>query len=218
METLFHLQNIKYHSILEIPDLMIPKNQVTCITGPSGSGKTTLLKLLNGFISPTCGSIYYENQSIEEIPPTLLRRKIIMVGQQSHIFMDTIEDNFKLAIDFSQSESASITKMNSILQLVSLDKNLSQSVCELSGGEKQRLALARALILCPAVLLLDEPSSALDSTTELTVIRNIIQYAKQHGITIIMITHSSIVKQTFSEYLIHISNGKLDAIQGGETA
>jgi len=93
--------------------------------------------------------------------------------------------------------------------MVELNKNLNDDAEKLSGGEKQRLALGRVILMNPEVFLLDEPSSALDEETENLIIKKLTQYVKENGKTLIMVTHSKAIAKNFSDHIIELSNGKI---------
>lgn len=204
MSYLFEINNLKYKSILDIKQLNIKKNIITTIVGSSGSGKTTLLKMLNKLISPDAGNILYNSKDLSLIDSVLHRREVIMLSQNPAIFEGTIKDNFLKAIEFHEKDIPSDEILKSILKQVRLEKELDTNSSKLSGGEKQRLALARVIVLDPKVLLLDEPSSALDSQTEDEIITMISEYAKSQEKTLIMITHSNNVAQKFSDEVIEL--------------
>lgn len=206
---MFLLKKVKYREILYIENLNIPKLKTTFIFGKSGSGKSTLLKLLNKLISPESGYIYYDKKLMNDISSIDLRRKVVMLGQTPVIFEGSLRDNLLIGLKFSEKKLLSDVDLKFMLELVNLDKELDEDSYNLSGGEKQRLSLVRALLLNPEVLLLDEPSSALDENTEISVISTVLQYCKDNDITPIIVTHSTLLKDTFSEYNIEIEKGKI---------
>ncbi len=206
---MFLLKNVKYKTILDIENLNIPELKATFIIGSSGSGKSTLLKLLNKLISLDSGCIYYKKKPINEISSIDLRRKVVMLGQTPTIFDGNIRYNLLIGLKFSEKKTLSDLELNTMLSLVGLNKELDEDSFNLSGGEKQRLSLARVLLLKPEVLLLDEPSSALDEDSELVVVATVLNYAKNHHITPIVITHSKMLRDTFSENTIEIRDGKI---------
>jgi len=211
---MFKLLGVKYKSILDIGELDIPEGKVTCITGESGSGKTTLLRLLNNLVSCDEGKIIYNGRDMTHINPVELRREVVMLPQTPVVFEGSIKDNLLIGLKFSEKPPADDTKLAEAMKMSHLDKNLSDNAEKLSGGEKQRLTLARVILLDPRVLLLDEPSSALDEGTERIVIENVVNYARTAGKTLVMVTHSKEIARAFGEYLIEISRGKVTQ-QGG---
>jgi len=206
---MFNLKNIKYKNILDISNLNIPKGKITTIVGESGSGKTTLLKLLNKLISFDEGELLYNNQSLSEIDSVELRRNVVMLPQAPAIFNGTVKDNLLIGLKFSEKPTVSDEKLQEILSMVHLNKALHESADKLSGGEKQRLALGRVILLEPEVFLLDEPSSSLDEDTEELIIGKLINYTREKGKSLVMVTHSRKVAQTFSDNIIEIKSGKV---------
>ncbi len=206
---MFYLKNIKYKNILDIAELTIPPKVVTCIVGQSGSGKTTLLRLLNNLISPDSGEIFYNNNLLNTINSTNLRREVVMLSQSPGIFQGTIKDNLLIGLNFSEKPPVEDLKLTNMLNMLKLNKDLDEDAEKLSGGEKQRLALGRILLMEPAVLLLDEPSSALDEDTENIIIESIITYVKSSNKTLIMITHSSKVAETYGDNIVKIHSGSI---------
>lgn len=204
---MFSLKKVKYKDILDIKNLHIKKHKVTCIVGESGSGKTTLLKLLNKLISYDHGEIFYENQSLNHINSISLRRDVVMLPQSPAIFTGSIKSNLLIGLKFSERPLVSDDKLSKILKLVKLNKELGEDVEKLSGGEKQRVALGRVMLMGPEVLLLDEPSSALDEDTEHMIIDALISYTKKNSKTLIMVTHSKKVANDFSDEIIEIKQG-----------
>lgn len=206
---MFRLKGVKYKNILDINQLMIPANKVTCIVGESGSGKTTLLRLLNKMISCTEGEIYYNNEAISAINSIELRRKIVMLPQTPAIFTGTVKDNLLIGLKFSEKPLINDEKLIEVLKMVHLNKPLEENADKLSSGEKQRLALGRVILMEPTVFLLDEPSSALDEDTERIIIEQLIHYTRQNDKTLIMVTHSKKIAQTYSDNIVEIRNGKV---------
>ncbi|KNE20299.1 ABC transporter ATP-binding protein [Virgibacillus pantothenticus] len=187
--SLFRVENVKVNEIIEMNQLEIPANQVVCIIGKSGSGKSTFLRLLNHLDSPDEGTIFYRGNDIQQMDPIELRRSITMVPQTPVMFPGTIKDNLQIGQRLSGLSTADEVTLQQALKRVSLHKSLDTPANDLSGGEKQRLALARATLLDADVFLLDEPSSALDSDTADDVIDAFIDFIKSENKSLIMITH-----------------------------
>lgn len=206
---MFILKGVKYKNILDIKLLNIKKNKVTCIIGESGSGKTTLLKLLNKLISCDSGEIFYHHQLLNDINTIELRRNIVMLPQSPAIFNGSIRDNLLIGLKFSEKQIVSDDKLFEVLNLVKLNKKLDEDAQKLSGGEKQRTALGRVILMKPEVLLLDEPSSALDEDTEHMIIDSLVNYTKENNKTLIMVTHSKKVASHFADEIIEIRKGTI---------
>lgn len=206
---MFVLENVKYKDIIDIDDLTINTGEITSITGKSGSGKSTLLKLLNKIISPDSGKIYYKDKDIETIDTIDYRRTVPMLAQFPIIYDGNIKDNLLMGLKFSKQDSKDDNKLINILKEVELDKKLDDNPRDMSGGEKQRLSIARIMLMDTEVILLDEPSSSLDSDTEYKIIKLISENIKSHNKTMIYITHSQNIAEEFSDTLIVLDNGKI---------
>lgn len=206
---MFILKNIKYKNILHIENMTIQNGKVTCIIGESGSGKTTILKMLNKMISPDIGEILFKDKKLNETDSVALRRNVVMLPQSPAIFKGNIKNNLLIGLDFSEKPAASDIELKEVLKVVKLNKDLNDSADKLSGGEKQRVALGRIILMDPEVLLLDEPSSALDEETENIIIEALVDYTKKFNKTLIMVTHSRQVAEKFSDEIIAIKNGKI---------
>jgi putative ABC transport system ATP-binding protein len=209
---MFKLSNVTYENILSIKSLNIPSEAITCIVGKSGGGKTTFLKLLNNMISCSNGIIKFKNKEVDKYDPIKLRREIVMLPQKPIVFAGTLEDNFKKTQFFTEQEKSSKERYQNILRKVHLNKNLQDKADNLSGGEKQRLALARILLLKPKILLLDEPSSALDDQTEKQIIEMVTSYINKNGGTLVMVTHSRKIAETYGEKIVIINDGQVENV------
>lgn len=209
MNYIFKLEKVKYKDILDIDNLRIKENIVTCILGQSGSGKTTLLRLLNNLKSPDRGIVYYNDNDILDIDPVSLRRQVIMLSQNPVVFDGTIRENLNLALEFKEKERVSDDILNKYLEISNLNKSLDTNAKNLSGGEKQRLSLARVLLSDGEVYLLDEPSSSLDDETERFVIKSIVDFAKKNNKTVIMVTHSVKIAEEYGDDIIRINKGSV---------
>ena len=133
-----------------------------------------------------------------------------MLPQEPPIFKGNIKDNLLIGLKFTDKPLFDDSHLYSILSFINLKKNLDDLSDNLSGGEKQRLALGRILLLDPDVFLLDEPSSALDEETEKFIIENLVKYTKENNKTLIMITHSKKIAQSYSDRIIDLSKGSMD--------
>ncbi|WP_340030744.1 ABC transporter ATP-binding protein [Bacillus tropicus] len=202
---MFILKDVTYKDILHIPYLQIQKEKVTCIIGESGSGKSTLLRMLNDLHSPTSGTIEYNGKLISDYLPIQLRRDVVMLGQTPPIFDGTIKDNLLMGLRLSEKPFPNDDILQSALKVVSLEKSLEDNADSLSGGEKQRLAFARIVLMDPPVYLLDEPTSALDSDTERRVMKQFTTLAREKKKTVIFITHSQQLPEEIADDIIEIS-------------
>ncbi|MFW5976712.1 MAG: ABC transporter ATP-binding protein [Bacillota bacterium] len=211
---MFKLKNVKFRDILYIEDLTIEGKETTCIVGTSGGGKTTFLKLLNNMIDYQQGSILYKNKEIREYDPIKLRREIPMLPQNPVLFEGTIRDNFLKTLEYAEIKVAkSDSNFQRLLKMVNMDDHrLNRKIDNLSGGEKQRIALARVLLLKPVNLLLDEPSSALDEKTEEKIIEMVTDYIERIQGTLVMVTHSREIAKKYGDKIVTINQGEIENI------
>lgn len=205
---MFEIKDLKFKQILDIKCLKI-EQQITCIVGSSGSGKTTLLRMLNRLNAPDEGTILYNGADIFEINAVQLRRKVVMLGQTPVLYSGNIRENLQIGLEFSQKKPASEEALLKSLASAGLQKNLDDSCATLSGGEKQRLCLARVMLMDAETYLLDEPSSALDKETEHVIIQNLAGFARTTGKQLIMVTHSENIAQEYRESIIRLEHGKV---------
>ena len=142
--------------------------EVLAITGPSGAGKSSVLRLLNRLDEPTAGRVWLEDRDTSELPIRELRRRVGMVMQQANLFPGTVAENVRYGPALWHIEMSG-AEVEELLKTVGLAGYAGRDVAGLSGGEAQRVSLARTLANRPQVLLLDEPTSALDDAAKLVV-------------------------------------------------
>ncbi len=210
---MFVLKNVVFKHILQIEQLRIPQRKITCIVGESGSGKTTLLKLLNHMISSDSGDVFYQGKNLQNLDPIQLRREVVMLSQVPLIFPGTVLDNLIIGLEFSEKPPVPEEELRHLLKSVKLGKDLSDNALELSGGEKQRLALCRILLMEPEVFLLDEPSSALDDETEEMIIEQMVSFTKKKKKTLVMVTHSKRIARSYGEFIVTMDQGKINQVE-----
>ncbi len=206
---MFELKQVRFKEVLSIDHLKLQNNKISCIVGPSGSGKTTLLRLLNKMICPDEGKIYFQGRDLDQLNAVQHRRQATMLSQNPIMYPGTIKDNLLMGLKFQEKPMPDEDQMYETLKAVSLKKTLDQPVNELSGGEKQRLALGRILLMQPLVYLLDEPSASLDEATEDFIIHSIVAEAKKQSKALIMVTHSNAVAKKYADHLITMAEGKI---------
>jgi putative ABC transport system ATP-binding protein len=180
--------------ILKGIDLVIPRGQFAAIMGPSGSGKSTLLGLLAGLDTPTTGQVILDGEEITHLSEdemALLRgRKIGFVFQSYHLIPAlTAEENVLLPMELAGAEAGGRERARELLERVGLKGRFDHYPVQLSGGEQQRVALARAFALRPPILLADEPTGNLDSTTGRAVLDLLLAMNQEQGTTMVMVTH-----------------------------
>ena len=191
-------------------NLQIPLGEYVSISGISGSGKTTFLRLISGLIQPQNGTIYWGEQVWHDtknkqcIPPQ--ERNIGMVFQDYALFpnMNTLDN-----IIFACKEKVEKKYLQSIVDTLGLDNYLTRYPYQLSGGQQQRVAIARALISKPALLLLDEPFSALDESLKKTVQSFIYEIHQQNSMTTFVVSHQISEIKPYAHRFLQFENEKL---------
>ena len=172
--------------------LRLLPGELVWLTGPSGGGKSTLLRLLGGLISPGSGRVLFQGKSIDRWPPTQYRRKVALLLQVPVLIPGSVSDNLLLPFQFkaARSEPKPDRKtLKTVLQRLGMDSvHLDLAAGELSVGQKQRVALARLLLMQPKVLLLDEPVAALESDSRALVEMEAGNFAHDGG-AVIMASH-----------------------------
>jgi putative ABC transport system ATP-binding protein len=176
--------------LVEDASFEVRSGDVLAIVGPSGSGKTSLLRLLNRLDEPTSGTVYLEGVDYRRIAPRELRRKVAMVTQRPYLFPGTIEENLQFG-PAQQGQVLAPEMVEDLLLRVGLKGYASRNVANLSGGEAQRVSVARTLANSPLVLLLDEPTSALDEASKLEVETLIQTIVRSQGLTCVLVTHDT---------------------------
>ncbi|MGV0611292.1 ABC transporter ATP-binding protein [Mycobacterium pseudokansasii] len=181
----------------------IPRRGVTAVFGPSGSGKSTMLRLCNRLEVPTSGRVLFCDKDIAETDPLWLRRRVGMCFQRPTPFPGTVADNLRAA-----EPTASKAQMTDTLARVALTGSwLDRDATALSGGEAQRMCLARTLMARPQVLLLDEPTSAVDADAA-GVIERAVRRLADDGIPALWVTHDPAQAERAADRILHIERGR----------
>ena len=202
---MFKIRDVRYKDILNIQSVDIPSAKISALFGESGCGKTTLMMLLNQLISYDDGYIHYKDRLITDIDPVELRRNVVMLSQTPAIFEGDIRENLLVGLGFSGKEDVEDAVLVNALDRVHLQKDLEEETINLSGGEKQRLAFARVILMDAEVFLMDEPTSALDEKTEAVVMDQFMEYVRKKNKTVVMVTHSRTVANRYSDQLIYMN-------------
>jgi putative ABC transport system ATP-binding protein len=181
----------------------VPRQGVTALFGPSGSGKSTLLRLCNRLEVPTAGRVSFDGQDVAELDPLRLRRQVGMVFQRPTPFPGTVRDNL-LAAQPRTSQAG----LEQALAGAALDGSwLDRDATALSGGEAQRVCVARTLVTRPRVLLLDEPTSALDEAAAMTFERTVLDLARD-GIAVLWVSHDQSQVRRVANRVLRIVHGR----------
>jgi putative ABC transport system ATP-binding protein len=187
--------------------VQVHPSEVLAIVGPSGSGKSSLLRLLNRLDEPTSGTVFLEAQDYREIVPRELRRRVGMVTQRPFLFSGTVFNNLRFG-PRQRGETLSDDALENLLLRVGLSGYGTRDVANLSGGEAQRVSLARALANSPEVLLMDEPTSALDESSKLSVEALIRDVIRDSQLTCVIVTHDKAQAARMANRALVLENGR----------
>lgn len=199
-------------TVVDNVDLTIATAKTCVLIGTSGCGKSTILKLLVGLITPTSGTILWDNQPLAEMDSTQARGRIGYVIQSGGLFPHlTVAENLALPAQYRGWEQSRI--QSRIAELVDLTQfprdGLSRYPVQLSGGQRQRIGLMRALMLDPDVLLLDEPLGALDPMVRSQLQEELLKIFSQLRKTVVLVTHDLHEAAIFADQLVLMRQGKI---------
>ncbi len=199
-------------TVVEKVNLEAEKGEFISFLGPSGCGKTTTLRMVAGFEQPNTGSITLDGADITYLPPR--QRNIGMVFQSYALFPNmTVGQNIGFGLQTRKLPKEEIKqKVDEMLAMVHLESHIDKYPYQLSGGQQQRIALARALAINPAVLLLDEPLSALDAKIRVELRLEIRRIQQTMGITTIYVTHDQEEAMLLSDRVVVMSQGHVEQI------
>ena len=188
-------------------DLKIGRGELVTIMGASGSGKTTLLRLINRLSEPDAGTILLNKCDTAEIPPQELRRMAGMVFQFPVMFQGSVRDN----LAFGMELWGKFMDINLLAKDVGIpEKLLDADTGMLSGGEKQRVCIARALSTNPEILLLDEPTSSLDAVSVQKIENMLLGLQREHNLTMVWVTHEKEQADRIGGRRLTLVNGRLE--------
>lgn len=199
-------------SILDDISLDVPAKQFLAIVGPSGSGKSTLLGLIAGMDAPTSGTIALDGRDITKLPEDelarLRREKVGYVFQSFHLIPTlTARENVAVPLELA-GDSEAESKTDALLRAVGLEARGHHYPAQLSGGEQQRVAVARAFANRPAILLADEPTGNLDTATGQQVIDLLIRLNRDHGSTLVLVTHDPALA-AYADRIVRLLDGRI---------
>ena len=210
------------NTALQGVSMQIEDGEFVFLVGPSGSGKSTILKLITGELKPTSGSVHVNGYSLErvrrrEIP--YLRRTVGVVFQDFRLIdSKTVYDNVAFVMRAIGAREREIKeRVPYVLELVGLDTKSRRHPSELSGGEQQRLAIARALVNNPSTIIADEPTGNLDPARSLEIM-TLLQEINNLGTTVLVVTHEMNLVEQFAKRVISIDDGLVisDGMEGYE--
>lgn len=203
------IKDMKFLDLITYPEINIQENSFTFITGESGCGKSTYLKMLNATVVSDDGDIIYQNKKITDIPVLKYRKEVMLVPQEAYLFQGTIRDNFNLYYSFIEKPELSETDMTRFLSICCANLSTSASCELLSGGEKQRVFQAIYLSCLPKVLLLDEPTAALDEKTANQFLTNLKSFCSEQRITVVCVCHNNELVNRFADTVILLGSKKV---------
>jgi putative ABC transport system ATP-binding protein len=218
----YHSGKLEVHALRDVTFTVDPGEFVS-IVGPSGSGKSTLFYVLGGLTSATAGSLTIKGEEVSRLSDakrTRLRRSNIGFVFQRFNLLPTVsaQANIELAHDIAKTgKPFDYALLRRLSELLGIEGRLHHRPNELSGGEQQRIAIARALITRPAILLADEPTGNLDSENSATVLRMIRQSCRELKQTVLMITHNPDAAQ-IADRIAYMRDGQLTHIDAVERA
>ncbi|WP_420451899.1 ABC transporter ATP-binding protein [Ilumatobacter sp.] len=187
-------------------DLSIPCDGILAVAGPSGAGKSTLLRLLNRLDDPTSGTISWDGRPLGEWDPRELRRKVAMIFQSAPIFPGTVMENLEVA-----DPGIGVERARHLLDHVGVPRELlERDASRLSGGEAQRMCIARALATRPSVLLADEPTASLDTASRRTI-EELGREIADSGVPIVWITHDTAQLRRLADHVVVLVGGRIAA-------
>jgi putative ABC transport system ATP-binding protein len=177
----------------------------TAVLGPSGSGKSTLLRLLNRLADPDGGEVRFRGSDVRELDPLELRRRAVLVPQLPAPVPGTVADNVR----FGPALLGRQPEPDRFLGMAGLDGGFAErDAARLSVGEQQRVMLARALALEPEVLLLDEPTAALDDAAKQGVERTLAELGRHSGLSLVVVTHERAQAERLADRVVRLEDGR----------
>jgi ABC-type Fe3+/spermidine/putrescine transport system ATPase subunit len=198
------------HAAVDGVSLAIPPGAFFSLLGPSGCGKTTTLRLVGGFEEPTSGQILLRGESIRHLPP--YRRNVSTVFQSYALFPHlTVRGNIEFGLRHRHLPDPG-ERVRRAIELVQLAGKDSRSPAQISGGERQRVALARSLVIEPDVLLLDEPLSALDPALRKQMRAELKSLQRRTGVTFLFVTHDQEEALSLSDQVAVMNQGRIEQV------
>jgi len=199
-------------TVLDIDQLTIEAGGIHALIGPNGAGKTTLLNILAFLETPSSGILCFNERTVDYLHGDLLdlRRQVVLVDQHPIMFSSTVRANIEFGLKIRRVGAKDRQRIvDEVLATVGLSRYRESRAHELSGGETQRLALARALAIGAEVLLCDEPTASVDAENQAIITDLLRQINKEHGTTIIFTTHDRLQAASLAQHTLVLENGRL---------
>ena len=196
--------------VLEVDHLSVEKGKVLAVVGPNGAGKSTLLLAQARLIRPERGEILFNGQPIYNEPGTVYRRRLALVMQDPLLFDRSVYENIATGLHFRGVPKHEIeVRVHTWLERLEISHLKLRRATQLSGGEAQRVSLARAMVVEPELLLLDEPFTALDPPTRTQLIEEMGLLLRQQHVTTILVTHDLVESIHLADSIAILLNGRL---------
>ena len=199
----------KYYSkklILDIDNLLIEKGRITGLIGPNGSGKSTLLNIMSGLDNEFLGTIKYDSKSIDKYT----YKYITLVSQKPYLLKRKVYENIEYPLKIRKETKEKMKqKVNNIIKRFEIEDLKDKKANLLSGGESQKVSLARALVFEPKLLLLDEPTSNIDPESVKIMEREILRFNEETMGTVLIVTHNIEQSKRLCDNIIYLENGKV---------
>ncbi|MCH9754109.1 MAG: ABC transporter ATP-binding protein [Alphaproteobacteria bacterium] len=214
IDMVFHSEARETHVLKDI-NIEIPKSKVIMLVGPSGCGKTTLLSILTGMLTPTKGSVSYKSLDLfgmDNSKRTLLRQKEIGLVFQQYNLINTLTAAENVAIPLLASGNNfedSIKRASRILQILNLGDHVDFLPAKLSGGEQQRVAVARGLVHNPDFIVCDEPTASLDAKNGKNIIELLRNISLNKKKTVLIVTHDNRIFD-YADLIIYMNDGRIE--------
>jgi putative ABC transport system ATP-binding protein len=198
-------------TIVNDVSVSVVRGEILAICGPSGAGKSSFLRLINRLDEPTSGTCFLGGTDYRQLPPRELRRRVGLVLQTPFLFPGTVAENLRFG-PRQRGETVSDGTIERLLSEVGLSGFGWRPVTELSGGEAQRVSVARTLANSPEILLLDEPTSALDDDAKRTVEAVIVDVVRAKKLTCLIVTHDTSQAARIADRAMLMRAGRLEKI------
>ena len=209
---------VRYNSIkaLDNVSMDVSEGEVVAVLGPNGSGKTTLLKVIDGILKPVKGSIYIDSKSVLQMSRRDVAKLVSFVPQRINVVhgmkvIDFVVTGRKPHVDFAPT-ARDVEIALKYLKYVDAEHLAKRDITELSGGEFQRILIARALAAEPRILLLDEPTANLDMKYQLAILNTIARLSKEKRLTVVMSLHDLTQAYRYAEKAVFLNNSRVHAM------
>ncbi|AZH24028.1 ABC transporter ATP-binding protein [Haloplanus aerogenes] len=194
--------------ILDEVSLDVASGETIAIVGPSGAGKSSLLRLLDRLDEPTEGTVYLDGTDYRTLDPQQLRKRVGLVPQNPALRSGTVRENVTIGPRL-RGETVSEERLADLLDAVGLAGYADRETSDLSGGEAQRVAIARTVVNDPEVILLDEPTASLDSAAEAEVERLLSDLLASGGRTVVLVTHDERQAERLADRVVRMRDGRI---------